>query len=80
MSDEHSHFEPVPGRAAGARGIDAEISQFLALAEQLSVGDRAALAAIVRRTAEICEDEGEAIALAVLDQIEAILNGQPPHA
>lgn len=80
MSDEHSHLEAASGRSTGALSVEAETSQFLKLAEQLSAGDRAALAAIVRRTAEICDDEGEAIALAVLDQIEAILSGEPPHA
>lgn len=80
MSDERSFIEPgLPNRSGGAV-FDTETALFLELAEQLSVGDAKALAVIVRRAAEICQDEGEAVALAVLDQIEAILNDEPPHA
>lgn len=79
MSDDHSYIEPSSSTCGGG-GIDAETALFLQLAEQLSVGDASALAVIVRRAAEICHEDGEAVALAVLDQIEAILNGEAPHA
>jgi hypothetical protein len=52
----------------------------LELASQLGPRDALALAAIVRRAAEISETEGEEVALAVLDQIEDILKGRVSNA
>jgi hypothetical protein len=52
----------------------------LELASQLGQRDALALAAIVRRAAEISETEGEEVALAVLDQIEDILKGRVSNA
>lgn len=58
---------PVPDHQA------ADLMEMVAL---LSPRDVVALAAIVRRTAEISETEGEEVAIAVLDQIQAILAGR----
>jgi hypothetical protein len=60
--------------------LDLEAATFLELASRLGAADAAALAGIVRRAAEISEHEGEAMALAVLDQIDAILQGRRPDA
>lgn len=58
---------PVPDHQA------ADLMEMVAL---LSPRDVVALAAIVRRTAEISETDGEEVAIAVLDQIQAILAGR----
>lgn len=58
---------PVPDHQA------ADLMEMVAL---LSPRDVVALAAIVRRTAEISETDGEEVAIAVLDQIQAILVGR----
>jgi hypothetical protein len=58
---------PVPDHQA------ADLMEMVAL---LSPRDVVALAAIVRRTAEISETEGEEVAIAVLDQIQGILTGR----
>ncbi len=42
----------------------------------LSARDLTALAAIVRRAAEISETEGEDVAIAMIDQIQDILVGR----
>ena len=79
MSNDRSFIGPSSSTCGGG-GVDAETALFLQLVEQLSVADASALAVIVRRAAEISDEDGEAVALAVLDQIEAILNGEAPHA
>jgi hypothetical protein len=58
---------PAPDRQA------ADLMEMVAL---LSPRDVVALAAIVRRTAEISETDGEDVAIAVLDQIQFIIAGR----
>jgi hypothetical protein len=54
--------------------------ELLTMARRLGPRDLTALAHIIRRAAEICETEGEEIALAVLDQVEAILRNRRADA
>lgn len=56
--------------------LDDQTADLLSLAAQLSPRDLAALAGIVRRAAEISERDGEDTAIAVLDQIQSILEGR----
>jgi hypothetical protein len=53
-----------------------QAADLMEMVAMLSPRDVVALAAIVRRTAEISETEGEEVAIAVLDQIQAILSGR----
>lgn len=62
------------------RHLDAETRELLRMAGLLGPRDRAALSQIIRRAGEICESDGEETALAVLDQIVAILNGRSRDA
>jgi hypothetical protein len=55
---------------------DHQAADLMEMVAMLSPRDVVALAAIVRRTAEISETEGEEVAIAVLDQIQAILSGR----
>ena len=55
---------------------DHQADDLMEMVAMLSPRDVVALAAIVRRTAEISETEGEEVAIAVLDQIQAILSGR----
>lgn len=55
---------------------DHQAAVLMEMVALLSPRDVAALAAIIRRTAEISETEGEEVAIAVLDQIQAILVGR----
>jgi hypothetical protein len=57
---------------------DAEL--LLSMAGRLGPRDLVVLSNIIRRTAEICETDGEETALAVLGQIEAILQNRPADA
>jgi hypothetical protein len=57
-----------------------EMLQLLEMAHQLGPQDRIALANIIRRANEICESDGEEVALAVLDQIHGILKGRSSDA
>ena len=75
MTDEKRH-----GAAEAPQVADPELAAFLDLAAKLGPGDAAALAAVVRRTADIYEDDGEDVALAVLEQIEGILSGRRTDA
>ena len=50
------------------------------MASLLGPRDLAALSQIIRRANEICESDGEETALAVLDQIGAILENRAPDA
>jgi hypothetical protein len=63
-----------------ARAPDHQIDDLMSMVALLSPRDLAALAGIVRRTAEISETEGEDMAIAVIDQIHAILNGRKMDA
>ena len=56
--------------------LDPETRELLEMAALLGPRDRIALSQIIRRAGEIYESDGEETALAVLDQIEAILEGR----
>lgn len=58
------------------RALDPQTVDLMEMVAQLSRRDLAALTAIVRRTAEISETEGEEVAIAVIDQIQGILVGR----
>lgn len=60
--------------------IDSEAEALLALASQLGPRDLSVLSQVIRRTVHICETEGEEIALAVLDQLMAIVQNRPSDA
>lgn len=64
------------GVEASSRAPDHQVDDLMSMVALLSPRDLAALAGIVRRTAEISETESEDIAIAVLDQIQAILHGR----
>jgi hypothetical protein len=70
---------PVARRSVGYR-LEPEAEQLLTMADRLGPRDLAALSHIIRRTVEICETDGEETALAVLDQIEAILQNRAADA
>ena len=57
-----------------------ETEQLLQMARLLGPRDLATLSCIIQRAGEICESHGEETALAVLDQIGAILQGRAPNA
>lgn len=59
---------------------DPDAAELLRMAGLLGPRDLAALSQIIRRAGEICESDGEETALAVLDQIGAILENRPPDA
>lgn len=60
--------------------VDPDAELLLNMASQLGPRDLVALSRIVQRTVQICETEGEEIALAVLDQIMAIIGNRPADA
>ncbi|KQW66489.1 hypothetical protein ASE17_05480 [Phenylobacterium sp. Root77] len=64
----------------GGPRMDPDTRQLLQMAAQLGPRDRVALSHIIRRAGEICDEQGEEVALAVLQQIEAILNGRKADA
>lgn len=72
------HNAPTIRRPVDRRGSDAEL--LLTMAGRLGPRDLAALSHIIHRTAEICETDGEETALAVLAQIQAILQNRPADA
>jgi len=57
-----------------------EAAQLLRMASLLGPRDLVALSHIIQRAGEICESHGEETALAVLDQIDAILQDRVPDA
>ncbi len=59
---------------------DPDAAELMRMACLLGPRDLAALSHIIRRAGEICESDGEEIALAVLDQIGAILEDRTSHA
>ena len=59
---------------------DPDAAELLRMASLLGPRDLAALSQIIRRASEICESDGEETALAVLDQIGAILENRAPDA
>ncbi len=83
MSDIKIPPESVRAQAASflqevdeSRHLDPDTHQLLVMASLLGPRDRAALSQIIRRAGEIYESDGEETALAVLDQIEAIISGR----
>lgn len=64
----------------GDARMDPDTRQLLQMAALLGPRDRIALSHIIRRAGEICDQQGEDVALAVLDQIEAILHGRKADA
>lgn len=71
--------DPVARRPASNR-LEPEAELLLTMAGRLGPRDLAALSHIISRTAEICETDGEETALAVLGQIEAILQNRTADA
>ena len=71
--------QPRPTRG-DARPRSDETEQLLQMASLLGPRDLAALSCIIQRAGEICESHGEETALAVLDQIDAILQDRAPNA
>lgn len=67
------------GRAVTDR-LEPDAELLLTMAGRLGPRDLAVLSQIIRRTAEICDTDGEETALAVLGQIEAILQNRPSDA
>lgn len=67
-------------QAALAFRLAPDAEQLIAIAARLGQRDVTALTHIIRRIADICEAEGEEIALAVLDQVKAILQGRVADA
>ncbi|CAN7299141.1 hypothetical protein LJR164_001546 [Phenylobacterium sp. LjRoot164] len=64
----------------GDERMDTDTRELLQMAALLGPRDRVALSHIIKRAGEICDQEGEDVALAVLDQIEAILQGRKADA
>lgn len=60
--------------------VDPDAELLFNMASQLGPRDLTALSQIIHRTVQICETEGEEIALAVLDQIMAIVRNRPADA
>lgn len=60
--------------------LPSDAAELMRMASQLGPRDLAALSCIIRRAGEICESDGEEVALAVLDQIGAILEDRPSDA
>ncbi|MET3527916.1 hypothetical protein [Phenylobacterium koreense] len=58
------------------RHLEPDARELLLLASQLGPRDNRALACIIRRAREICESEGEEVALAVIEQVQAIVSGR----
>lgn len=74
----------IPASPASPQPVTARLppdaEALLGMAGALGPRDLAALSHIIRRTAEICEKDGEETALAVLDQIHAILRNRVADA
>lgn len=87
-----THFKLPPGPFLGGsrsfqrdvdnmgRLDDPDAAELMRMASLLGPRDLAALSHIIRRAGEICESDGEETALAVLDQIGAILENRAPNA
>ena len=76
------HGRPIGSQAlrGDGRPWSDETEQLLQMASLLGPRDLAALSCIIQRAGEICESHGEETALAVLDQIGAILQDRAPNA
>ena len=70
---------PVARRPVGMR-LEPEAELLMTMAGRLGPRDLAALSQIIRRRVEICESDGEETALAVLSQIQAILQNRTADA
>lgn len=62
------------------RLLDPDLRELLHMAGQLSPRDRAVLSHVIRRATEICDADGEEVALAVIEQVQAIILGRPADA
>ena len=87
MTQSKPHDPILTGLRSFSREIDdlgrlddPDAAELLRMASLLGPRDLAALSQIIRRASEICESDGEEIALAVLDQIGAILESRPSDA
>lgn len=75
MSGADRDLDSARGKGP-ARRLDSQTADLMDMVALLSRRDLTALAAIVRRAAEISETEGEEVAIAVIDQIQDILVGR----
>lgn len=74
-------FPSKPTQAAKAlQQLDPDSQQLLSLASQLGPLDLVVISNIIRKAAEICDSQGEEVALAVIAQIEGILRNRPADA
>ena len=87
MTQSKPHDPILTGLRSFSREIDdlgrlddPDAAELLRMASLLGPRDLAALSQIIRRASEICESDGEETALAVLDQIGAILESRPSDA
>lgn len=87
MTQSEPHDPILTGLRSFSREIDdlgrlddPDAAELLRMASLLGPRDLAALSQIIRRASEICESDGEETALAVLDQIGAILENRPSDA
>lgn len=87
MTQSKPHDPILTGLRSFSREIDdlgrlddPDAAELLRMASLLGPRDLAALSQIIRRASEICESDGEETALAVLDQIGAILENRPSDA
>ena len=87
MTQSKPHDPILTGLRSFSREIDdlgrlddPDAAELLRMASLLGPRDLAALSQIIRRANEICESDGEETALAVLDQIGAILENRAPDA
>lgn len=77
---------PAPAAAVARRPrpasfrLEPEAELLMTMAGRLGPRDLAALSHIIRRAVEICETDGEETALAVIGQIQAILQNRPADA
>ncbi len=82
-----SHRAPIqlfpakqPRGVAALRELDPDSQQLLSLATQLGPLDLVVISNIIRKASEICDTQGEEVALAVIAQIEGILKNRPADA
>ncbi len=76
MSGAKLPLQPARRAPEHMSELDLQTADLMEMVAMLGPRDVSALVAIVRRAAEISEDQGEDMALAVLDQIDGILRGR----
>ena len=76
MSGAKLPLQSARNRSNQTSELDLQTADLMEMVAMLGPRDVSALVAIVRRAAEISEDQGEDMALAVLDQIHGILRGR----